>query len=294
MSSHSIGLDIGGTRIKGVLWKDGKILDSIFRPTGEDESFKTYAKEVVDELKKRIPNNDFTIGVSAPGIPNDERSAIAYMPGRLPGLENFIWSEYFNQASCVLNDAVCALYAESTMGVAKGIKHAVLLTLGTGVGGALLIDGKPFMGSFNKAGHWGHTSIDFDGFIDVTGMPGSIEEAVGNVSISRRSKGVFKSTDDLIQAVKINNHFAQWLWLSSIQKLSVTIASIASAVSPEMIILGGGITETEQLLFEPLQQFLDVYEWRPGSPGVRVVKAQFSDLAGAIGAACFAHDFFKS
>jgi glucokinase len=289
----TIGLDIGGTRIKGVLLQENNIIESVYRQTGEGEAFKKAALETVEELKKKSLASEFAIGISAPGIPNDEKTAIAFMPGRLPGLENFIWSDYFKHPTCVLNDAVCALYAEAKMGAAVGAKHAVLLTLGTGVGGAILIDGNPFMGAYNKAGHWGHTSVDFDGFLDVTGMPGSIEEAIGNVSVARRSAGKFQSTQQLIEAVRQNDSFAQWVWLSSIQKLSVTISSIASTVSPEVVVLGGGIAEVGDLLFKPLKRFMEVYEWRPGSPGVKIVKAQFSDLAGAMGAACFADDFFS-
>ena len=290
----TIGLDIGGTRIKGVVLHQKKIVESVYHLTGEGEAFKQGALATVNELKAKVSIKDCVIGISAPGIPNDERNAIAFMPGRLPGLENFVWTDFLKHKTSVLNDAVCALLAETKMGAAEGVKNAVLLTLGTGIGGATLIDGKPFLGAYNKAGHWGHTTVDFDGFIDVTGMPGSIEEAIGNVSIERRTNGKFTSTQDLINAVEDNDPFAQWIWLSAIQKLSLTIASIANAVSPEVVILGGGIAEANEMLFVPLQRFLDVYEWRPGCPGVKIVKAKHADLAGAIGAACFAMEHFKN
>ena len=119
-------------------------------------------------------------------------------------------------------------------------------------------------------------------------MPGSIEEAIGNVSIERRSLGQFKSTQDLLNALEDNDFFAHWVWLSSVQKLSLTIASISNALSPEVVILGGGIAEAGHWLFTPLLRFMDVYEWRPGGKGVEIVKAKHSDLAGAIGAACYA------
>jgi glucokinase len=287
-------LDIGGTRIKAVLVENGVVLDYLYQPTGEGEAYKEAVRDAFHQLKAKAKSTTIRVGISAPGIPNDARSAIAFMPGRLPGLENFEWTDWLKTPTCVLNDAVCALVAETKMGAAVGAKHAVLLTLGTGVGGAMLIDGKPYMGAFNKAGHWGHTTVDSDGFIDVTGMPGSIEEAIGNVSIQRRSAGQFTSTQDLINAVEDNDPFANYVWLSSLQKLAVTIASIASAVSPEVVILGGGIAEAGDLLVVPLKRFLEVYEWRPGCPGVKLVKAKHADLAGATGAACFALDFFNT
>ncbi len=288
--SSSIGIDLGGTRIKGVVLKNGEIDNHVYALTGDGENFKQNVLNVFKELKDQISGSHITVGISAPGIPNELNNAIAVMPGRLPGIEGFVWSDFFKTPTWVLNDAVCALVAEARLGVAKDYKNAVLLTLGTGVGGAILIDGKPYQGSFNKAGHWGHTTVDFDGYADVTNMPGSIEEAIGNVSIERRSLGQFKSTQDLLNALDANDPFAQWIWLSSIQKLSLTISSISNALSPEVVILGGGIAEAGDRLFTSLIRFMEVYEWRPGGKGVKLVKAKFADLAGAIGAACFALD----
>lgn len=287
-SNYAIGIDLGGTRIKGVVIHRGEVINHQFMPTGEGEIFKANVKGVFEELKKQIPSTEIVAGISAPGIPNETNNAIAVMPGRLPGLEGFVWADFLNAPTWVLNDAVCALLAEARLGVAKNYKNAVMLTLGTGVGGAIMIDGKPYQGSFNKAGHWGHTSVDFDGFADVTKMPGSIEEAIGNVSIERRSLGQFKSTQDLLNGLEDNDPFAHWIWLSSVQKLSLTISSISNTLSPEVVILGGGIAEAGDWLFTPLNRFLDIYEWKPSGKGVDILKAKHADLAGAIGAACYA------
>ena len=119
------------------------------------------------------------VGISAPGLPNKENTAIAFMPGRLGGLENFIWKDYLQCPVYVLNDGVAALVAEAKTGAAKEATNAVMVTLGTGVGGALLINKKAFQGSFNKAGHIGHIVIDSTGDKDVTNMPGSLEECIG-------------------------------------------------------------------------------------------------------------------
>jgi glucokinase len=286
----AIGIDLGGTRIKGVALHRGEVTNHVYLPTGEGGTFKQNMLNVFEELRNKIPSPEVVVGISAPGIPNEKNNAIAVMPGRLPGLEGFVWTDFFKTPTWVLNDAVCALVAEAKLGVAKNYKNAVMLTLGTGVGGAILIDGKPYQGSFNKAGHWGHTTVDFDGFADVTNMPGSIEEAIGNVSIERRSIGQFRSTQDVLNALEDNDPFAHWIWLSSVQKISLTISSISNALSPELVILGGGIAEAGDWLFTPLKRFMDVYEWRPGGNGVEIVKAKFSDLAGAIGAACYALD----
>jgi glucokinase len=165
---------------------------------------------------------------------------------------------------------------------------AVLLTLGTGVGGAILIDGKPYQGAFNKAGHMGHMVINDEGDVDVTGMPGSLEECMGNCTIEKRSKGKFQSTQDLLEAYRKGDEFAKSVWLKSIKQLGIGIASITNILSPEIVVLGGGITEAGDDLFQPLSFFMGKYEWRAGGNKTTIVKALHGDLAGAIGAACFA------
>jgi len=210
------------------------------------------------------------------------------MPGRMQGLENFAWKEFLQKPTYVLNDAVAALIAETTLGAAKNKRHVVLLTLGTGVGGAILIDGKPYLGAFSKAGHIGHMVINDEQECDVTGMPGSLEDCIGNCTIEKRSRGRFSSTHDLLIAYKNGDAFARDVWLKSVRQLAIGIASITNILSPEMIVLGGGIAEADEMLFEPLSEFLTQFEWRTGGNKVQLVKAVFGDLAGTIGAASFA------
>ncbi|MCW3108661.1 MAG: Sugar kinase [Segetibacter sp.] len=286
-----IGVDLGGTRIKAVaLDYDGNLLDKQYVPTEDsnEAAWKQTIRNTVDALQARLNARDFVVGISAPGIPNEQNSAIAYMPGRLEGLQNFDWSSFLHRKTWVLNDAVAALMAEARMGVAKAKKNAVLLTLGTGVGGAILIDGKPYQGNFQKAGHIGHIAIDNNGEPDVTGMPGSLENAIGNCTVKKRSLGKYSNTHELLEAYKQGDHFARWVWLSSVQKLAIGIASVTNTLSPECVILGGGITEAGDDLFEPLETFLSLYEWRAGGSRATILKAQFGDMAGAVGAACFA------
>ena len=122
------------------------------------------------------------------------------MPGRLQGLENFDWSDFLQTSTWVLNDAVSAMMAEARFGAAKNKKNVVMLTLGTGVGGAILINGQPYQGAFHKAGHFGHMVINDEGEPDICGMPGSLEDAIGNITVSRRSGGKFNSTQNLLEA----------------------------------------------------------------------------------------------
>jgi glucokinase len=178
--------------------------------------------------------------------------------------------------------------AEAQLGCAQQKKNVAMLTLGTGVGGALLIDGKPYQGSFQKAGHIGHISLNCEESPDVTGMPGSLEDAIGNCTVQKRSLGKFNDTYSLLEAYRNGDHFARWVWLSSIRKLAIAIASVTNMFSPECIVLGGGIMEAGDDLMEPLESFLALYEWRAGGNKAIILKAQFNDMAGAVGAACFA------
>ena len=268
----------------------GALLEQGYTETKDDgaASWKHTVKEVVGKLKDQYASESIVVGISAPGLPDSGNTAIAFMPGRMQGLENFNWSDWLGSPTCVLNDAVAALMAEARLGAGKGLQHVVMLTLGTGVGGALLLNGKPFQGVFNKAGHIGHMVIDSTGEPDVTGMPGSLEDVIGNVTIERRTGGRFSSTRQLLEAMHTGDAFAAEVWEESVKKLAIGLASITNIISPERIILGGGITEAGADLFEPLKKYMKQYEWNPGGKGVEIVKADFGDLSGAIGAACFA------
>jgi glucokinase len=293
MTNIVIGIDLGGTRIKAVaIDENGNILHQHYQPTndGFDINWKNSVSEAVHDIQREIQCGDSVIGISAPGLPNANNSAIAFMPGRLQGLENFDWSEFLKTKTYVLNDAVSAIMAESRFGAARNKKNVVMITLGTGVGGAILIEGKPYQGAFSKAGHIGHMVIDSDGEIDIIGMPGSLEDAIGNCSIGKRTNGKFSSTHELLEAIKNGDSFASEVWLTSVKKLAIGLASITNILSPEMIILGGGITEAGTDLFEPLEKYMSIYEWRTGGNKTEIVKAQYGEFSGAVGAACFARE----
>jgi glucokinase len=289
---QAIGIDLGGTRIKGVaIDEEGNLLQQIYTPTndGDDAAWKTAVAKTVDELRQHL-NGNTVIGISAPGLPDKDNTTIAFMPGRLEGLENFVWHSYLNFPAYVLNDGIAALVAEAKTGAAKNSTNAIMITLGTGVGGALLINKQPFQGSFNKAGHIGHMVIDSDGDADVTNMPGSLEECIGNCTIEKRSRGKFASTHELLEAYRKGDEFARQIWLTSVKKLAIGLASASNFISPDTIVVGGGIAEANDDLFIPLNKWFDEFEWQPGGIRPRIVKATQGDLAGAIGAACFAMD----
>lgn len=300
MNNLALGIDLGGTHIKGALLHDNKIVDQYHTDTNDlpdlaNQSSKDLWKQamqtMIDTAQQRFLGQSLAVGLAAPGIPDKQYSMIKYMPGRLQGLEDLPWADFLQvPAVSVLNDAQAALLAESRLGAAQAATNAVLLTLGTGVGGGLLIDGKPYGGSFQWAGHIGHTVADSDGFPDITRMPGSIEEAIGNASLPRRSLGKYQTTSALVADYEQGDPFASFLWLTSVQKLACTLASLVNLISPDVIVLGGGITKAGEALYQPLASFMSVYEWRPGGQRTPVRQATFDDYAGAVGAALFASE----
>ena len=291
---HSIGIDIGCTKIKAVaIDADGNVLHQLYELTndGGDKVWKNAVVAAVKELQNVLKTEKINIGLSAPGLPNENNTAIAFMPGRMQGLENLSWKDVLHQPTYVLNDAVAAMMGEAKFGAAKNKKNVVMLTLGTGVGGAILIDGKPYQGAFKKAGHIGHMVINDEGDADITGMPGSLEECIGNCTVEKRSKGKFTSTHELLKAYKNGDAFSKDVWLKSVRQLAIGLASVTNILSPEVIVLGGGITQAGSDLFEPLKEYMNQYEWRAGGNKTEIVQATYGDMAGAIGAAWFAMDF---
>ena len=293
MSDIVIGIDLGGTRIKAIaIDKTGNIIHQHYQATndGDGEAWKDAVAVAVKKIKSVVVDTEPIVGISAPGLPNSSNTAIGFMPGRLQGLENFVWSDFLGINAFVLNDAISAMMAEARYGAAKGKKDVVMLTLGTGVGGAILIDGKPYQGAFNKAGHIGHMVVDSEGEPDIIGIPGSLEDAIGNCSIMERTGGRYNSTHKLLDAFRNGDEFAANVWLTSVRKLGISLASLTNILSPEVIILGGGIIEAGKDLFDPLEENMAKYEWRTAGNKTKIVKAEYGDLAGAVGASCFARE----
>jgi glucokinase len=288
--TYAIGLDLGGTNIKGLaVTPAGRALvEKLFSTASDGErSWVRNVDRVLSGLRKLVKSPPAFIGLAAPGLAAPDHRSIAFMPERLPGLEKLDWQHHFRVpfAVPVLNDAHAALFGEVWRGAARGCRNVVLLTLGTGVGGAAIVDGHALRGRLGRAGHFGHISLDPDGPPDITGTPGSLEDAIGDSTVQARSHGRFCSTRDLVAAVRKRDADACKIWLASIRALAAAIASLINALDPEVVILGGGITQAGAALFRPLQDFLNQFEWRPGGARARIVRAKLGDRAGAFGAA---------
>jgi glucokinase len=288
--SYAIGIDLGGTNIKAVaVTAGGEVLDRSSCGTADDGSggWAERVRAQVEALEARRGAPATWVGLAAPGLPARDSRSIVSIPERLAGLEGLDWTEYLGggRAVPVLNDAQAALVAEAWCGAAAGCRHALMLTLGTGVGGAILCGGALMRGALGRAGEVGHVTLQADGEADQLGIPGSLEAAIGNGTLPARSRGRFMSTRDLVDAYRAGDPEAAHLWLRSVHQLACAVASLINIVDPEVVVLGGGIAGAGRDLFEPLERFLEPMEWKPYGRGVRVVPAALGEYAGALGAA---------
>lgn len=292
--SYVLGLDLGGTSVKGVaVTPDGETLAKFHESfvLAEPMAFARCVAKVAALAEAQL-GRPGRIGLSAPGIAAKDGRYIAFMPGRFEGLEGLVWADYLNRPDGVpvLNDANSALLGEVWLGAARGATNAILLTLGTGVGGAALVDGRLLRGHTGKAGHLGHVSLDPDAAPDICHCPGSLETLMGNYNIAERTNGCFATTHDLIRAHEAGDALATEVWLKSVKALAAALASFGNVLDPEVAIIGGGIARCGETLFRPLREQLGAMEWRAGGAGMRLVPAELGELAGAYGAARAAVD----
>ena len=288
----SIGIDVGGTAIKAVaIDAEGTILNRKSHPTNDGADsvaeWKENARQIIRDFEKEIDSPAFSIGISAPGLAATDDRSIAYLPGKMEDIQGFDWTDALDRESLVpvLNDAHAALLGEAWIGAVKGKQNVVLLTLGTGVGGAITSSGRLLKGVIGRAGHLGHMSLDIDGPTSNCGTPGAIEVMIGNYTIQERSKGRFSTTQELVDAHEANDPVATEIWLRSIRALGCAIASYINILDPEVVVLTGGISIVGNTLMDPLKTVLDEVEWRPGEHQVPVVFGKLEMWAGAVGAA---------
>ncbi len=287
--NYSIGIDLGGSSVKAVaVTPEGTLLQQTnldFNPHAEKE-WADRISEIVESFQDEF-GKATNIGLSAPGLAAKDECSIAYLPNRLAGLEGFDWSTHLRVDGKVpvLNDAQAALLGEVWLGAAKGLKNVILITLGTGVGGAAMVNGRLLRGHSGKAGHLGHLCLDMDGAPDICGTPGSLEMQMGNCTIRERSGGRFTTTHDLVKAHLAGDAEATRVWLRSVKALACAIGSFTNILDPELVVVGGGIARAGEALFQPLSKLVSEVEWKVCGQEVKIVPAQLGELAGAYGAA---------
>jgi glucokinase len=289
-SPVAIGVDVGGTYTKLV----AVTADGIVRSRARVETDGGSAERLLESVRSEIAAAEqrvgeaACVGVACPGLVRRDAVAVHWMKGRLEVLEGLEWQAALGRSAPVpvINDAHAALLGEMWLGAARGCRDVVLLTLGTGVGGAIVSGGRILAGATGRAGHLGHIALQVPGPRDIVNTPGSLEDAIGNHNILARSNGLFASTEALLAAHAQGDAHASQVWQTSVRCLAAGLASIINAVDPARIVLGGGIAaRASRALFDLLDDYMHEYEWRPTLDRVEIVPASLGDEAGAIGAA---------
>lgn len=306
-SPLTIGIDFGGTTIKcGVVFQS-HIIDHAPMITTQDfschqELIKAMVR-TIEDLRVRHPGVA-AVGVGMPGFVNFEKGFIYNLTNvgdwALVPLKKIL-EEKIGLPVVVENDANCMAYAEWKCGAGRGFQHVVFISLGTGVGGAIIANSQMIRGAFHGAGEIGQTSIDYQGRSGHYGNLGALEDYVGNGEITARAlecyaaAGIQKSLDEcspaaLATAAHRGDPIALAQWEEIGRILATAAMNCCWLLNPEAIVIGGGVARAGELLFQPFKQHLFAQLSGPFKDHLMVIPAAFGHEAGTIGAAALARE----
>jgi glucokinase len=294
-----LGLDVGGSGVKvSLLAADLSVLraDVVELPDLADDpagNLEARLDVLADAVRAAGPTA--TVGIATPGVVDAAHRRIVALPGKLAGLEGVDWGEALGaavvaaSAPLVLNDGHAAVLGEATLGAGRGADDVAMLTLGTGVGGGVMIGGRLFEGRRRRAGQLGHLSLDPYGAPSVFPNPGSLEWFVGDAYAAARTDGRFAGNAALVAAVRRGDAAALGDWRALVRALAVGIASIVHAFDCERVVLGGGLIGPVRCCSSRSPRTRAV-EWRPDGVGVPVVPAALGRHSGSVGAALYGRE----
>lgn len=287
-----IGVDLGGTAIKlGRFLSDGTCLESMTIPTPQP----ALPEPVIEAIAIAINHLNSTeqcraIGFGTPG-PTDTKRRIAKKSINLEGWDDVPvsdWLEAKTRLPTLLeNDANCAGIGEAWLGAGREFRDWILLTLGTGVGGAIFIDGKLFTGRCGAAGELGLITLNADGYPCRSGNRGSLEQSASIGSIYRATG---KTPAQLGELAAGGDKNALAFWDSYGRLLGAGLASSIYVLTPEAIIIGGGISASARFFLPATQQEIETRVLETSRPNLQLLTAQLGNQAGIIGAAKLAWD----
>ncbi len=307
---YSIGVGIGGMSIKvGVVDDNGKILlqsrvKTANSALGVVEDIKYLINDLIDQLK--ISLEDIKgIGIGCPGAVNSEKGIVDFLPNL--GWENVdivsMLKKYFNVPIKISNDANVATLAEVIYGSAKGYNTAIMFTLGTGVGGGIVIDKKLFEGGFSRGAELGHITLFLDGEQCTCGRRGCIECYTSATALIKQTKvamlrdnksKMWEYINNNIENVdgktafecaKLGDKTANEVVHKYVYYLAESMLNMFNIFRPEVFILGGGISAQGEYLINKLQQYCQKAEYGyKRAPKTKIVAASLGNDAGIIGA----------
>lgn len=305
-----IGVDIGGTSIKlgAVNLEKGKVLreSSFTTPNATARDTATLIARHVNVLIHQYP--DITsIGIGVPGAMNMDRTLVQYPPN-FPKWEVEPLADYLKEALPIVetvvmdNDAKAAALAELKFGAAKDEKFFLYATLGTGVGGAIIADGKIFRGAFGGAGEFGHIMINYEGPESNSGIRGCLEAYLGQKYLSSQTIEKLRSSKkasalrsflpsgslepkDIYEAAQAGDSFAKEVLSEAGKILGIGFASVATLLDIRLFIVSGGIAQAGDLLLDSAREALKENSLAHQKDTVEIRQSKLGTKAGIIGAA---------
>ncbi len=317
MSQLFLGIDIGGTGIKfGLVDAGGQVFAQSSIATPQDQSPAAGVSIIAAAARDLLSQADcdpasIRIGVGCAGLISTSKGIIHRSPNLAAyintPLSEMLASELETPVR-LLNDANACALAESRLGAGRGKSPAVILTIGTGVGGAIVNDGHLLNGCFGFSGEIGHMTIDWQGEKCACGNQGCLEMYVGKRPIIENYLAAGPWTDELITHQQVSGNQADLspeviagaalagesralaTYRSVGHKLGAGLTALANIFDPAIFVIGGGIAEAGDLLFDPAREVLTKSSIARGISTVSVTKAELGVEAGFIGAAFFAAD----
>ena len=308
---YVVGIDIGGTNlVVGTVAEDGsEILGLVSEPTlaerGADAVLERIAKLVRTSIAAARGKEVAGVGIGAPGPLDTARGVVLLTP-------NLGWTNFplRDRLSGVLgltgtldNDANCAIFGEWWRGAARGANHVVGLTIGTGIGGGIVLDGEIYHGASDIAGELGHMTIDSTGRRCKCGNYGCLEAYASGPAIAARAvEGIEAGAetslpayvhDDLskitAQVIYEASHdgdaYAREVVHDTAKVLGAGVANIINIFNPQVVVICGGVTLAGDQLFVPLRSEVKRRAFKPASAACRIVPGELTGTAGVYGAA---------
>jgi len=308
---YYIGVDLGGTNIAvGIVSKEGKLLHTHSTKTEREKSHQDVIKNIVGACETLLESSDIqldeieSIGVGLPGICDSEKGIIEYAPNinfRNVNIRQEMQS-FFNKPIYIDNDANCAALGESISGSARDYNSSVTVTLGTGVGGGIIVDKKIVTGGFGGAGEIGHQIISAGGELCGCGNRGCFEAYASATALirdariatvrNRDTKMLELANNDInlinpkiiFDAANSGDKVAKEVVKNYLCFLSIGLANLINILQPDIIVLGGGISKQEESLISPLKDLVASYILG-NVLKTEITTARLGNDAGIIGAA---------
>lgn len=286
-NSQVIGIDLGGTAIKlGRFSRDGSCLQSLTVPTPQPATPEAVFAVMVDAIAQLDPDHQaIAIGVGTPG-PADAMGRIAQIAINLPGWQNVPLADWLEakigKPTIIENDANCAGVAEAWLGAGRQFQNFILLTLGTGVGGAIILNGNLFVGHQGAAGELGLITLQPDGPMCKSGNQGSLEQYT-SIKAIRRLTG--KEPAELGMLAQAGDVKALAFWQEYGKYLGIGLTSLIYVLTPEAVIIGGGVSASFEFFLPALKAEIEQRVMPTSRAGLHILPAQLGNAAGMVGAA---------